>query len=87
MKNELHDSPRNQVEDKETLSLQDLLDDGLDEILSEYVSLSMTNQEGNTLVSVTTVEDTPTTYLGTLWGISLTDLQLLENNNIDGVSE
>lgn len=87
MKKELMDNPNNQVDEKEALSLQDLLDDQQEDILSEYVSLSLTNQGENTQVSVTTVEDSPTTYLGTLWGVSLTDLQLLDNQGSDGINE
>lgn len=87
MKNETPYESDSQVDEKQSLSLQDLLDDQQDDILSDYVSLSLNNQGGNTRVSVTTVEDTPITYLETLWGVSLTDLRWLENQDSDSVGE
>ncbi|MDF1584061.1 MAG: type I secretion C-terminal target domain-containing protein [Methyloprofundus sp.] len=72
---------------KEALNLQDLLADEQTDILSEYLSLSIENIGADTKVSVTTVEDNPTTYSSTISGVSFTDLQYLVDSNIDPVSE
>jgi len=72
---------------EETLNLHDLLEDEQTDTLSEYLSLSIENIGADTKVSVTTVEDNPTTYSSTINGVSFTDLQYLVDSNIDPVSE
>jgi len=72
---------------EETLNLHDLLEDEQTDTLSEYLSLSIENIGADTKVSVTTVEDNPTTYSSTISGVSFTDLQYLVDSNIDPVSE
>lgn len=72
---------------EESLNLQDLLIDEQSDMLSEYLSLSIENLGADTKVSVTTVEDNPTTYSSTISGVSFTDLQYLIDSNIDPVSE
>jgi len=72
---------------EEALNLHDLLEDEQTETLSEYLSLSIENIGADTKVSVTTVEDNPTTYSSTISGVSFTDLQYLVDSNIDPVSE
>ncbi|MBW6452764.1 MAG: type I secretion C-terminal target domain-containing protein [Methyloprofundus sp.] len=72
---------------EEALNLQDLLADEQTDILSEYLSLSIENIGADTKVSVTTVEDNPTTYSSTISGVSFTDLQYLVDSNIDPISE
>jgi len=72
---------------KESLNLQDLLEDEQTNELSDYLSLSIENLGEDTKVSVTTVEENPTTYSSTLSGVSFTDLQYLVDGNIDSTIE
>jgi len=64
-------------DEQETLDLQDLLVDETNDVLSDYVSISLEPVSEGTRVSVTTVEDQPATYSSTLIGITLTDLHCL----------
>ncbi len=63
--------------EQEVLDLQDLLVDESNDVLSDYVSISLETFSEGTKVSVTTVEDQPATYSSTLIGITLTDLHCL----------
>ena len=72
---------------EESLNLHDLLVDDQADVLSEYLSLSIETLGEDTKVSVTTVEDNPTTYSSTLSGVSFTDLQYLVDGNIDSTIE
>ena len=65
---------------KESLSLQDLLIDEQANLLSEYLSLSITNLGTDTQVSVTTTDAVPTTYSSIFYGVSAMDLQSLVGN-------
>ena len=79
-----------QTENKqeESLNLHDLLIDEQTDGLSDYVSLSIESLGEDTKVSVTTVEENPTTYSSTISGVSFTDLQyLVDSGNTDSVSE
>jgi len=71
MSNEEIDNEQN------SLNLQDLLVDESNDVLSEYLSVSIENIGDGTKVSVTTVEDQPATYSATLVGVTVTDLQCL----------
>jgi len=71
-------TPENyEVQEKEALSLQDLLIDEKANVLSEYLSLSITNLGADTQVSVTTTDVVPTTYSSIFYGVSAMDLQSL----------
>ena len=70
-----------------SLNLYDLLVDEKSNELSEYLSLSLKTLGSDTKVSITTVEDSPTTYSSIFNDISITGLQNLENSNMDFVSE
>ena len=79
-------TPENhETQEKESLSLQDLLIDEKANVLSEYLSLSITNLGADTQVSVTTTDAVPTTYSSIFYGVSAVDLQSLvgdvHNNN------
>jgi len=63
--------------EQSSLNLQDLLTDESNDVLSEYLSVSIENLSDGTKVSVTTVEDQPATYSATLVGVTVTDLQCL----------
>jgi hypothetical protein len=63
--------------EQDSLNLQDLLVDESNDVLSEYLSVSIENLSDGTKVSVTTVEDEPATYSSTLTGVTLTDLHCL----------
>tara|TARA_R110002095_G_scaffold161202_1_gene139678 strand:- start:976 stop:1212 length:237 start_codon:yes stop_codon:yes gene_type:complete len=60
-----------------TLDLQDLLVDESNDVLSDYLSLSMEYLSDGTKVSVTTVGAEPATYSSTLTGVTITDLHCL----------
>lgn len=64
-------------DEQATLNLQDLLVDESNDVLSEYLSISIENLGDGAKVSVTTVEDQPATYSSTLTGVTLTDLHCL----------
>jgi len=64
-------------DEQSSLNLQDLLVDESNDVLSEYLSVSIENIGDGTKVSVTTVEDQPATYSATLVGVTVTDLQCL----------
>lgn len=61
----------------DSLNLEDLLVDKSNDVLSEYLSISIENLGEGAKVSVTTVEDQPATYSSVLTGITLTDLHCL----------
>jgi len=63
--------------EQSSLNLQDLLVDESNDVLSEYLSVSIESLSEGTKVSVTTVEDQPATYSATLVGVTVTDLQCL----------
>jgi len=70
-------------DEREALDLQDLLLDESNDVLSDYVSISLEPVSEGTRVSVTTVEDQPATYSATLTGVTLTDLHCLVEVSID----
>ena len=72
---------------QESLSLQDLLGDNEADLLSDYLSVSIEQIADGTKVSITTVEDNPTTYTATLTPETLGDLQYLVDNSGDMFSE
>ena len=61
----------------DSLNLEDLLVDKSNDVLSEYLSISIENLGEGAKVSVTTVEDQPATYSSVLTGVTLTDLHCL----------
>ena len=69
----------NETKDSEqtTLDLQDLLVDEGNDVLSDYLSISIEALGDGTKVSVTTVEDQPATYSSVLTGVTLSDLHCL----------
>lgn len=69
--------------DQTTLDLQDLLVDESNDVLSDYLSLSIEHLSDGTKVSVTTVEAEPATYSSTLTGVTITDLHCLLDVPID----
>jgi hypothetical protein len=64
---------------EKVLNLYDFLVDEKSNKLSEYLSLSIEAKGEATKVSVTTVEDIPTTYSSVLNSLSITGLQDLMN--------
>jgi hypothetical protein len=69
--------PTNNTQEKESLSLNDLLIDEKANILSDYLSLSITNLGADTQVSVTTTDAEPVTYTSIIYGVASLDLQTL----------
>jgi len=70
-------------QEPDALNLQDLLVDDQADLLSDYLSVSIESLSEGTKVSVTTVEDNPTTYSSTLSSLAVTDLQYLVDGNGD----
>lgn len=70
---------------EESLNLHDLLVDEKADELSEYLSLSIESLGDDTLVTVTTVENTPTTYSATISGVSISNLQYMVDGDIDSI--
>lgn len=70
---------------EESLNLHDLLVDEKSDELSEYLSLSIESLGDDTLVTVTTVENTPTTYSTTISGVSISNLQYMVDADIDPI--
>jgi len=75
------------TEDNDSLNLQDLLVDDEADLLSEYLSVSIENMSEGTKVSVTTVEDSPTTYSSTLTAITALDFNYLIDSGDDIFNE
>ncbi|OUR86226.1 hypothetical protein A9Q85_06400 [Cycloclasticus sp. 44_32_T64] len=63
--------------EQKALDLQDLLVDEGNDVLSDYLSISIEALGEGTKVSVTTVEDQPATYSSVLTGVTLIDLHCL----------
>jgi len=74
-------------DEQETLNLQDLLVDDKADLLSDYLSVSIENLTEGTKVSVTTVEDNPTTYSSTLTAVTVAELQHLLDGSDDIFTE
>lgn len=62
---------------QDALDLNDLLVDESNDVLSDYLSISIESLGADTKVSVTTVEADPAIYTTTLIGVTLTDLHCL----------
>lgn len=62
---------------QEALDFYDLLVDESTDELSEYLSISVTNDGHNTKVSVATVDDHPTVYTTTFDGVAAPDLKTI----------
>lgn len=69
--------------EQDVLDLQDLLVDESNDILSEYLSISIENSSDGAKVSVSTVEDQPAMYSSILVGVTVTDLHCL----VDALTE
>ena len=64
-------------QNQEALDFYDLLVDEKTDELSEYLSISVSNDGNNTKVSVATVEDVPTVYSNTFDGFAAPDLKTI----------
>ena len=71
-----------QEDNKKTLDLFDLLDDEQADVLSEYLTVSITNDGENTKVTVTTTEEAPTAYSSVFLGVTAHSLQSLIPDSI-----
>jgi len=65
------------AQEKEALSLDDLLVDEKANMLSDYLALSITNLGEDTQVSVTTTDAEPVTYSSIFYGVASLDIQTL----------
>jgi len=76
--------PQTQPEQGEVLDLRDLIiEDGI-ELFSEYLSLSISHDGRNTLVSATTTEGEPLVYTATFPDMTADSLQsLLSESGLD----
>jgi len=59
------------------LAVQDVIADEGKDIFSEYLSVSITNNGQDTILSATTVQGEPVVYTATFHGITAEDLQTL----------
>ena len=60
-----------------SISVKDLLDECCGKNLSEYLSLSVTDQDGNLHICLTTTHGNPVTYATVIPALSNIDLQSL----------
>lgn len=63
------------------LDIKDLLDDDRTERLSEYLTLSISSDGQNTMLSFTTTSTHPETFAAILPGVAATSLQALLNES------
>ncbi len=77
------DNQSTKTEQNETLQLDDLFSDQDNDELTEYLSLSIEHIDGDTNISLTTVEASPTTYSSSLNQITSSSLQNLILGNED----
>jgi hypothetical protein len=66
-------------EGEEALAVQDLLVDEGADVINQYLSLSITNDGQNTVLSATTVQGEPVVYTTTFYGMTAENLQSLLN--------
>lgn len=76
--NDKTQAPHSQVE---ALDLRDLLVDAETDSISEYLTVSVSNDGHNTTVSFTTTDAHPETYTTVLYGITASNLQMLLNDS------
>lgn len=67
----------NMTQDTKSLSLQDLLVDEQANILSDYLSVSLSSIGDDAQVSFTTTDAVPVTYSSVLYGVSATEIHSL----------
>jgi hypothetical protein len=65
--------PDNTSQNAESLSLQDLLADEKANVLSDYLSVSISSVGADAKVSFTTTDAVPVTYSSILYGVSATE--------------
>lgn len=63
-----------------SLNLNDLLKDDSNDVLSDYLRVSVTNDGEGARVTVSTIDDSPVVYSSVLYGSTATDLsEILAN--------
>lgn len=77
------DDAKNTQFQAESLDLRDLLDDLQAQDLSDYLTISISNDGQNTTVRVTTIEAHPETYSTVLYGVAATNLQMLLDDSLN----
>lgn len=70
-----------QGDDDTVLNLHDLLTDEHSDVLSEYLTVSVTNDGQDTRLTVATTEESPTAYSSVFYGVAADDLQTLLIDN------
>lgn len=78
----MNGNTENELSQDKSLDLRDLLDDLQTQDLSDYLTISISNDGQNTTVKVTTVDAHPETYSTILYGIAATNLQMLLDDNL-----
>lgn len=79
----MSDNAKNTQIQPESLDLRDLLEDLHAQDLSEYLTISISNDGQNTTVKVTTIDSHPETYSGVLYGVTATNLQMLLDESLN----
>lgn len=74
-------------EEPESLNLADLLADDSNDLLSEYLRISVSNDGSGATVTVSTTDDQPVVYSSTFYGSTATDLSGILAEIVDGSDE
>lgn len=77
----MSDNTESEQSQDKSLDLRDLLDLQTQD-LSDYLTISISNDGHNTTVKVTTIDAHPETYSTILYGIAATNLQMLLDDNL-----
>jgi hypothetical protein len=83
----MNDNAENPQLQGESLDLRDLLDDSQTQELSDYLTISISNDGQNTTVKVTTIDDHPDTYSDVLYGVAATNLQMLLDDSFNSLRD
>lgn len=78
----MSDNAENEQSQDKSLDLRDLLDDMQVQDLSDYLTISISNDGQNTIVKVTTIDVHPETYSTVLYGVTATNLQMLLDDSL-----
>jgi hypothetical protein len=79
----MNDKTRTYPGQADAMDFRDLMDDLQSKGISEYLTISVSNDGHNTMVSVSTIEDQPETYSAVLYGVTATSLQMLLGDSFD----
>lgn len=70
-------------QESQSLNLADLLADDSNDVLSDYLRISVSNDGNGAKVTVSTTDEQPTVYSATFYGSTATDLSGILSEIID----